>query len=438
MSLMSDVVDVNISTANAKRYESLGYCLPKHENGKIKYNSIITINISDLSNESHVKVPIKCDLCGKESVCQYRDYYHHNYDGKTYCNSCKGKVFNSGENNHLWNPNLTDEDRNDKRNYPEYNDFIRRVSARDNYKCIICGKPFDAVHHLDSYNWCIEGRTLDTNGVCLCKNCHKNFHMAYGYGDNTKQQFEEWVGYVLDNLSFYNEPLPTRKRVYCFETDTVYENSDIAALELDCKSGSIEQACCLTRTTTKSHREKHFMWENDYIKMLNDGTLEDYKEWLFSNPIVIHGKVILLNTLEVFDTCSDAANTYGCNDNSIRSCCYGLNHSAGMNDNCEPLIWAFYEDYINDPDKTMEKMSYTTFGSKPVVCLTTGEIFKSIKDAENKYNIKNSRGISNCCKGLQEYSGTYNGVKLKWMFLSDYKNVPENDKLKYIEIIKKE
>ena len=69
------------------------------------------------------------------------------------------------------------------------------VFKRDNYTCRCCGKDThnNVSHHLDGYNWCIEKRLDVDNGVTLCESCHKEFHSIYGYGNNTKEQFEEWI-----------------------------------------------------------------------------------------------------------------------------------------------------------------------------------------------------------------------------------------------------
>lgn len=54
-----------------------------------------------------------------------------------------------------------------------------------------------------------------------------------------------------------------------------------------------------------------------------------------------------------------------------------------------------------------------------VVCLTTGEVFDSIAEAEKYYSIKN---ISGCCIGQIKSAGKHPKTKekLKWMYYEDY------------------
>ena len=56
--------------------------------------------------------------------------------------------------------------------------------------------------------------------------------------------------------------------------------------------------------------------------------------------------------------------------------------------------------------------------SKKVKCITTGEIFGSISEAERKYNTSHTH-ISDCCKGKYKSAGKHpvTGEKLVWEYI---------------------
>lgn len=103
-------------------------------------------------------------------------------------------------------------------------EWKKASSQRCNYKCFITGMAFDDIHHLYSRNAIIRDvcqahnipEDIDINsssqeekdaflqlyweeeakhplGICLVKSIHKQFHDMYGYGDNTVQQFQDFV-----------------------------------------------------------------------------------------------------------------------------------------------------------------------------------------------------------------------------------------------------
>lgn len=106
-----------------------------------------------------------------------------------------------------------------------HNDDWKRASAKNcGYKCVITGDTFDDIHHLYSRNMILEDvlkehpeyATVNMNdldehkaailiecflrhqsehplGVCLRKDYHILFHTRYGYGDNTPEQFYDFV-----------------------------------------------------------------------------------------------------------------------------------------------------------------------------------------------------------------------------------------------------
>lgn len=57
---------------------------------------------------------------------------------------------------------------------------------------------------------------------------------------------------------------------------------------------------------------------------------------------------------------------------------------------------------------------------RKIICLTTGKIFNSLKEAGDYYNI-NSNNLSSCCRHKKESCGKLpDGTKLKWMYYDEY------------------
>lgn len=96
-----------------------------------------------------------------------------------------------------YNHDLPDEIRAKDRRYDDKIHAWRKdVYQRDNYTCIVCSDDSGGnlnAHHKDGFNWCVKRRYDVDNGATLCEDCHREFHSEYGYGDNTEQQFNEWI-----------------------------------------------------------------------------------------------------------------------------------------------------------------------------------------------------------------------------------------------------
>ena len=60
--------------------------------------------------------------------------------------------------------------------------------------------------------------------------------------------------------------------------------------------------------------------------------------------------------------------------------------------------------------------------AKKVICINTGEVFNSMIDAVNKYNLSYTT-LVNCCKGRKKSCGKHPETKaaLKWCYLDQYK-----------------
>jgi len=81
------------------------------------------------------------------------------------------------------------------RQSPEGKAWSYDVLAKSNFTCIKCGERGGSLraHHLNAFASYPEQRFDIENGVCLCGDCHDKFHTLYGKGNNTKEQFDEWL-----------------------------------------------------------------------------------------------------------------------------------------------------------------------------------------------------------------------------------------------------
>jgi hypothetical protein len=111
------------------------------------------------------------------------------------CKECAAKHYR-GKNHHSWKP---DEEKtvpinNNIRHSADYRDWRNMVFIRDSYKCQICGVNNNNLkaHHLDGFSVAPNRRFDVANGVTLCNDHHIQFHKEYGFGGNTKEQFDEF------------------------------------------------------------------------------------------------------------------------------------------------------------------------------------------------------------------------------------------------------
>ena len=329
-----------------KRYESLGYIIPKYYNEKqnkwkYKKGTKICVNINDLPKNSNMKVKCKCDNCGKITENAYVDYIKHNYNGKTYCNNCSSTVFISGENNYKWNNKKTREQRIIDRGNVGYHYFKLSVLKRDNYTCIICGKKHKdlVVHHLDSYDWCEEKRQDISNGVTLCEICHKNFHSIYGNGNNTKEQFIEWSNKTLDYLNKNIEIISTRKCI-CIETKEIIPSIKIYGEQNNVDVSGIYKSC--NNTIKTSYHGKHYMWYDEYEKLSFEDILKlenkiDYQMKNYNKTTC--KKVVNITKNELYNSLKEAGLSVGCKHYSY------LIEKIRRKEVWKGYLWCYLEDY---------------------------------------------------------------------------------------------
>ena len=130
-------------------------------------------------------------ICDRGHECEIRFIPFYNSGRR--CKYCANED-NRGAGNPSWNPDLTYEDRIKMRRHPDYREWRNSVFERDDYTCQITGIKGCRLtaHHLYSFDEYEELRLDVDNGITINKQIHKTFHNHYGYGENTKEQFEEF------------------------------------------------------------------------------------------------------------------------------------------------------------------------------------------------------------------------------------------------------
>lgn len=377
MGLISTEVEVNLVTSRIPYYENLGYKIPrvKDKSGilRVPKGTKLLVDVNDLSRGSNIKVIVECDDCKKQYPLQYKQYYDTLHDGFHRCRSCYLK-WQSGENHYKWNSDITDEERERKRNIPGYTDFVKIVMTRDDYTCQCCGEKSSrdlVVHHLDGYCWCIDKRIDPNNGITLCGKCHKNFHMKYGTNHSTKNQFEEWIGQKINLFINPNLKIITTRQIYCLEDDAVYDSS----FELAEKWGlgytsTIYDACNFyrrilgllpDRKNNKIHSvlNKHLLWYDDYLKMSEDDIvfyLNKCNE-IDSNKYKFNKPVMCVTTNKKFSSIKEAGRYYNISPHCISRNVRGIASRAGKLPDGTQLRWMYYDDYLKTLENEQEELS---------------------------------------------------------------------------------
>lgn len=166
-------------------------------------------------------------------------------------------------------------------------------------------------------------------------------------------------------------------------------------------------------------------WEKYYISKYNSSNpLFGYniREGGDSAISEKYREVICLNTKEVFNTISDAAEKYlnDRNTGHISSVCKGIRAHAGKLGN-EWLSWAYLDEYLDNPDKfknfSIKKKGHT---DKKVMCVNTGQIFNTIQEACQWCGQKGNANIIKVCKGQRKTSGKHpiTGEPLTWKYIN--------------------
>ena len=125
--------------------------------------------------------------------------------------------------------------------------------------------------------------------------------------------------------------------------------------------------------------------------------------------------IILLNTKEIFLTEKESAKKYNTYGSNISRCCNGKAKSAGKLKDGTPLVWMFYDEYLQITEEEVKRKLRDA--DTRVILLNTNEVFLTITEGAIKYNVQKSN-ITNCCKGKLKSAGKHpiTGEKLIWIY----------------------
>lgn len=176
------------------------------------------------------------------------------------------------------------------------------------------------------------------------------------------------------------------------------------------------------RKMSESRRGHHY---NLGTKLSEEHKRKLSKYWIGTkNPKA--RRVICLETLKVYDTMKEAKDDTGAS--KISDCCRRENKHRSSGG----LHWEFYDESLTDQDykDILKKSLEEEFKNKhkspseknikktiertsiPVMCIETGEIFSSAREACRKYNIQPST-ICACCKN---YKWTKSAGGFHWKY----------------------
>lgn len=103
----------------------------------------------------------------------------------------------NGIHNPNWRPDLTEDERENRRDSAAHARWRQQVYKRDKFTCLRChdatGGNLNA-HHIVGHSSNVALRWEVSNGATLCVTCHRGFHSRYGLHDNNAAQLAEYFG----------------------------------------------------------------------------------------------------------------------------------------------------------------------------------------------------------------------------------------------------
>ena len=181
-----EYTEVNTNDLSSGHTKSCGCLWSENLEGK-RYGKLLVIERTDEKSGREVLWKCLCD-CGK---CTKVTTACLSSESTKSCGCLRRRI---GIDHPRYNQNLSDEERSKRRGHFS-TVWSSQILERSTYTCQSCNKHGGNLnaHHLNAWNAFPEQRFDLDNGVTLCTDCHKEFHSQYGYGDNTREQLNEYA-----------------------------------------------------------------------------------------------------------------------------------------------------------------------------------------------------------------------------------------------------
>jgi len=175
-----------------------------------------------------------CTGCGEEFEAR-PDAVKHNK--QIHCERCSYTIDRSGENSSNWNPNLTQEDRENNRTTEKDVQWKKKVMKRDNYECVISGDKNFEIHHIFSHANFKNLRYVEENGITISKKIHKIYHVEFCGGtiksDNvTLENFILFLEWYSKKYASKNESKNIKKVIKKLENKRLFLENKLKSEQL--------------------------------------------------------------------------------------------------------------------------------------------------------------------------------------------------------------
>ena len=249
-----------------------------------------------------------------------------------------------------------------------------------------------------------------------------------------------------ENNGFYGKHhdrhnMPNNIKIICLNNNKIFDSISLASEYMinigcvNCTWQNIQNAVNENQMYAGKTRDGELLFWSKYDK---SKSLSYYKE-LFNKKkekktnyiLPFKNKVVDIINDIIYDGAKEAADIIGCHHSKITSCCNGIRAT------CCGTIFLYEKDCVSLSqeekfDIIMERWNKSK--GTPIVCLNTGKIYKSQKEATQDTHLKYSDGILKYLKGKSEYAGIgENNEFLKWAKYEDYVKMDDKEISKIID-----